>query len=100
MRTILVVYTDNLLSKNEIAKAKKYSFNTESNLKEGDMVKSSTYSTAMQVVKVLDKSYKFYNSSTGEMSDEFNSTAQWEIKTLVIREDNADVVYGSVIKKD
>jgi hypothetical protein len=98
MKTVLVVYTDNFLSKSAVARAKKYCFNTESDLREGDMIKSKDYTTSMQVVKVLDKSYKYFNGATGELSDEFNSTAQWEIKTLVIKEENNDVVYGSLTR--
>jgi hypothetical protein len=100
MKTILVVYTNKLLSKSEIAKAKKYSFNTSTELKEGDMFSSPSYFTYLQVVKVLDKDFKYYNASTGELSDTFNSTAQWEIRTLVIREDEEEVIYGSLIKQN
>jgi hypothetical protein len=100
MKTILVVYTNKLLSKSEIAKVKKYSFNTSTDLKEGDMFSSPSYDTNMQVVKVLDKDFKYYNANTGELSDTFNSTAQWEIKILVIREEEDEVTYGNLIKKD
>lgn len=100
MKTILVVYTNKLLSKSEIARAKKYSFNTSADLKEGDMFSSPSYDTNMQVVKVLDNAYKYYNASTGELSDTFNSTAQWEIRTLVIREDEEEVIYGNIIKQN
>jgi len=97
MKTILVVYTDKFLSKAEIAKTKKYSFNSTTELKEGDMFSSPSYATKMQVVKVLDKNYKYYNASTGELSDTFNSTSQWEIRTLVIREEDDEVIYGTLL---
>ena len=38
------------------------------------MIKSSAYYTNMQIVKVLDKSYKYFNHFSGELSDEFYST--------------------------
>jgi len=97
MKTILVVYTDKFLSKTEIAKTKKYSFNTSAELKEGDMFSSPSYATKMQVVKILQNSYKYYNASTGELSDTFNSTSQWEIRTLVIREEEEEVIYGTLL---
>lgn len=100
MKTILVIYTNTkITSKKEIGKMKKYSFNTESEVKEGDMIKTKEYDTNLQVVKVLETSYKYYNSSTGEMSDQFNSSLQWEIRTLVIREEEEDVIYGQKIKE-
>lgn len=100
MKTILVIYTNTkILSKKEIGKMKKYSFNTESEVKEGDMIKTKEYDTNLQVVKVLETSYKYYNSSTGEMSDQFNSSLQWEIRTLMIREEEEDVIYGQKIKE-
>lgn len=100
MKTILVVYTNKLLSKLEIAKTKKYSFNTSADLKEGDMFNSPSYDTKMQVVKILEYSYKYYNTSTGELSDIFNSTSQWEIRTLVIREEDEEIIYGHLIKQE
>jgi hypothetical protein len=45
----------------------------------------------------LDKNFKYYNSSNGELSDEISSTLQNEIKTLVIREEESNVVYGRLV---
>jgi len=98
MITILVVYSDRTLKKSEIAKAKKYAFNTDAPLKVGDMIKSNSYNNAMQVVRLLDKCFKFYNGTTGKLSNEFDSTNQWEIRELIIREENDDVIYGQIIK--
>ena len=100
MKTVVVVFTDRPLKQSEIGRLKKYSFNTESSLKVDDVIMSNSYNNAMQVVKVLDKAYKYYNSSTGELSDEFNSTNQWEIKELVIREEKSNVVYGQIINME
>ena len=100
MKTILVIYTNKKLTKSsEIGKNKRYAFNTEADLKEGDMFESNDYSTKLQVVKVLDKSYIYYNASTGELSDMFTSASQWLIRTVVIREDVSDVVYASLVKE-
>ena len=100
MKTILVVYTNRLLSKSEIAKTKKYSFNTSADLKEEATFSSPSYDTKMQVVKILESSYKYYNASTGELSDTFNSTSQWEIRILVIREEDEEIIYGHLIKQE
>ena len=99
MKTIIVVYTNTKITKKaEIAKLKRYSFNTSSDVKEGDLISTSSYNTCIQVVKVLEKDHKYYNTSTGELSNEYTSTTQWEIKELVIREDAEDVVYGSLVQ--
>ena len=93
MKTILVIYTNSKITNNkDICKAKKYSFNTDSNVEVGDMIKSSAYDTNMQIVKVLDKSYKYFNHFSGELSDEFNSTSQWEIRTIQIVESTTDII--------
>jgi len=100
MKTILVVYTNKTnLSKKEISSLKKYAFNTPSEVSVGDLIESSEYTTSMLVVKVLDKAYDYFNSATGELSSEFNSTAQWNIRTLVIREEEEEVIYGKLVNK-
>ena len=103
MKTILVVYSNrgNKLTSKEIAGMKRYSFNTEADVKEGDIINSPNYpSSPLTVVKVLETAYKHYNSINGELSNEFKSTAQWDIKTLIIREADApDVVYGTIVEQ-
>lgn len=100
MRTILVTYTnrDSLTSK-EIRGAKLYCFNTEDDLKVGDRISSESYTTNMLVVKALETSFKYYNSVTGTLSNEFTSSLDREIATLVIRENATDVIYGTLIKE-
>ena len=98
MKTILVVYTDKRnLTKSEISKLKRYSFNSDSEIKEGDVISSAQYNTPMLVVKVLHEAFKYYNPNTGEMSNTFNSTVQWEIKKLVIRAEEQEIVYAKII---
>lgn len=100
MKTILVVYSNvRNLSKEEVKKQKYYAFNSK-DLQEGDIIKSPNYTTDMVVVKVLPVAYKYYNMSTGELSNDYNSTSQREIRELVIREDNAEVVYASFVHKE
>lgn len=97
MKTIFVVFTSVPVTSEEIRLMKKYCFNTEDHLSVGDMIKSSSYSGPFQVVRVLDKSYKYFNSSTGDLSNDITSTHQSEIKQVVIREDDNNVVYGKII---
>lgn len=97
-RTVLVVYTNaKSLNTKQIAQLKKYSFNSDT-LEVGDVVKSQEYGTNILVVKVLKKAYKYYNRTTGKMSNKFNSTSQWEIRDLIIRDDSETAVYGSLVK--
>ena len=102
-KTIVIVYTDKKLNKEYIEKVNKYVFNSSFDLKEEDMIVSLSDDRTIQVVKVLDKPYKYYNSVTGELSDVYNSTAQWEIRDLVIREETEEeteeeVIYGVLLK--
>ena len=101
MKTIVVVYSNGKLSNKEIGRLKKYSFNTDSEVSVGDLIETNEYDTNLLVVKVMEKSFKYYNRSTGEMSDEYVSTSQWEIRTLIIREaDEENVVYGVKLKEE
>lgn len=102
MKTILVVYThqETPLTDKQIRGYKLYAFNTPSDLKKGDIIKSEAYSTPIEVVKVMDDSFTYYNRSNGELSNKFTSTEQRELATLIIREDSANTVYGSITNKE
>lgn len=83
MKTILVIYTHEKLNKKESQTLKKYAFNTTEKLAVGDMFESEDYVTPMQVVKVMDKTYRYYNTYTGELSNKkIASTKQFEIRLL------------------
>jgi hypothetical protein len=89
MKTVLVTF-----GVNQEKLAKRYAFNTSEDLKVGDVINSATYTTNLEVVKVLDINYKYFNRVTGELSDVFNNSNQYEIKELRLRNDDAEVVYG------
>lgn len=100
LKTVLVVYSNRELNEVDVMRLKKYSFNTLADLKIGDRLASDDYDTKMQVVKVFDESFKYYNSSTGELSNNFNSTSQWDIRELVIQDAKQSlVVYATLEKK-
>ena len=101
MKTILVVYTNERLSVEQInnRKMQKYCFRTESEVKVGDTLKSKNYSTNMVVTDVVDADYKYYNASNGEMANTINSTKCYPIKTMVLREEDENVVYASQVKE-
>lgn len=83
MNTIIVVF--------EGTCKKKYAYNTESKVAVGDILVSPDYSNSkMTVVDVLDKSYKYLNPDTGELSNEMTSLNQNFIKTLKVVADKAD----------
>ena len=98
-RTVFVIFTATKLENRDDYRTKKrYCFNTESDVSEGDMLSSKAYQTPLQVVTVLDKDYKYYNETTGDLSNEITSTAQREIKDLVIQDKQKDdAVYASKI---
>jgi len=99
MKTILVVYTD--VKNREAYRKKRYAFNTNSDVIVGDFIDSNDYDTNMLVVRVLDNTYKYYNGSTGELSDNFNSTQQWEIRQLVVADEvNDNIVYATFADKE
>ncbi len=98
MKTIIVIYTNNRInSSKEVNSKPKYSFNTNSDLKVGDIIKSSQYSSNMQVVSVLDKCYRYVNCKTGDLSMECNSTNCFAIRELVIQDKEENKIYGTLI---
>ena len=102
MKTILVVYTNERLSVEQIntRKMQKYCFRIEGEVTVGDVLKSKNYNTNMIVTDVVDADYKYYNTHSGEMTNSINSTKCYPIKTMVLREEDEDVVYASKVNKD
>ena len=98
MKTIIVIYTNNRInSSKEVNSKPKYSFNTNSDLKVGDIIKSSQYSSNMQVVSVLYKCYIFVNCKSGDLSMDCNSTNCFAIRELVIRDEEENKIYGTLV---
>ena len=93
MKTILVVYTSVKLTDKEINESKltKYAFRTEEDVEVGDLIKSNDYSSSMQVTDVIDADYKFYNSYTGELRTNINSTKMFLIKTIIFKDEEDEL---------
>lgn len=102
MKTILVVYTNQELSVEQInnKKMQKYCFRTDSEVNVGDVLKSKNYTTNMVVTDVIDQDYKYYNSQSGSLTNTINSTKCYPIKTLVLREEDDTVVYATKVVKE
>jgi CxxC motif-containing protein len=83
MKTILVVYTNKLLSKREYQTMKRYSFNTSSTVKIGDLIKLDMYTTPVQVVDILSTCFKYVDIFNGKLSNKkAASTCQYEIREI------------------
>lgn len=99
MKTFFVVYINNKSTTVDEAnrtKMTKYSFNTEEDVKVGDILESDKYSSPMLVTEVLSKAYKYYNSQSGDLSDEPTSTKCYPIRTMVISESkDKNIVYAN-----
>ena len=96
MKTILVTFTKNKIDDVETLKKRKgYSFNTDAEVKQLDIIVTDDYSSYLQVIEVMDDYYKYYNYKTGELSKDENSGSWGEIKTLIINKlDGGERFYG------
>lgn len=100
MKTFIGIYTaTQVTDPAELAKAKAYSFNSESDLTVGDMIKSSRYSKPIQVIEILDECFEFFNVKTGDMSNELTSPDQFPIKRVEVVEVEDETIYGIIINK-
>lgn len=61
--------------------SKQYTFNTELDVKEGDVIKSPDYNADLTVSKIYDKLYQFGDFS-GEVYEEKQSQNNFKIKIL------------------
>jgi len=100
MRTILVIYSNVRVSETELKSIKKYAFNTESDVRVGDILDSNSYSTKMVVVRVLDEKFKYYDGKSGKMSNNFDSTNMADIKNLTIVEGYEDSITAMKVNED
>ena len=95
MKTILAIFTNMLVTDSEeLVKAKKYSYNTESDIQIGDMIKSQNYSKPVQVVGILEDTFEWYNPKTGAMSNERDTEDFFNIRSLELVEEEDLTVYG------
>lgn len=100
MKTILVVYTNDKNATVEgcnNVKAQKYCFKTSDDVKPGDLLKSKSYNAPMLVTDVIETEYKYYNSTTGELSNEISSTRCYPIKTIELREESTTTIYAQKV---
>lgn len=84
MKTILVIYSNRKKTRKEIGYTKRYAFNTAGEVAVGDLLDTNEYDTSLLVVEIMDKSFKYFNKDTGELSDDFTSSKMYNIKTLDI----------------
>ena len=98
MKTILVVYADNPVTKTEARRLKQYAFNTNEKVKVGDRFQVDGYDTPVQVSQVLEGApYKFVNISTGDLSYRAKgSTRLFPLREIRLRQEDSDeVVYAT-----
>ena len=86
-KTIFVIYTHVPVTKDKVASFKRYAFNTNFDVREGDVIHCPTYDTPMQVTDVLSRRFTFYDRSNGSLSDECTSTNQFLIRQLEVNEE-------------
>lgn len=91
MKTIFIKFISSV-----VRSSNTYAFNTEEDVTKGDIIVDliGNLETYMEVVDVLDRSYKYVNTVTGDIMDEINSTKCVKIKTLKLIDGEADVIYG------
>lgn len=96
-KTILVIYTNSVMQ--NPGYTTRYAFNTDSEVEVGDMLDSPNYTTKMQVVAVLDKSFKYFNKDTGEMRNKIKGSKDFEIRELKVYDNAPQVIIATKVKK-
>lgn len=73
----------------------KYAFNTKFEVSVGDILRSPAYGNRKMIVTdICNKAYTYYNSTTGNLSNELNSTKQGKIKELILLDNSCtEAVY-------
>ena len=70
-------------------------------MKKGDILESPEYNSMLHVVEIFDKSFRFFNRVTGELSNEINNSNSYEIKELkVVEKESSDVVIATKFEED
>lgn len=90
MKTILVTYPNT--KKTKSGKLKKVKYPTQyayrvakqSKLKPGCIISAPNKKTKLEVTRVIDKEFKFFNNITGDLTQECNNSNSFEIMKLPI----------------
>jgi len=100
MKVIFVVFTKENITVAQAngRKMKKYCFRTDDTVEVGEKLASRLYLDNMLVTDILDKDYKYYNSTTGSLSDIPDSTLCYPIKTLCIKEEDTSTIYAHKVE--
>lgn len=98
MNTILVIYISGTTPVTP-GYTQRYAFNADETVKVGDIIKSPNYNNNMQVVEKVDTCYKYFNKTTGELTNKFKNSNSFPIRTLDVREHSGDIVNGTWVKR-
>jgi hypothetical protein len=85
MKTIIVVFTKTKINEDLIYKLKQYTFNTESDIKKGDLITIDGYNSNLQVTGVFEKLYKSYSNITGQLFEELEGESYPAIKVVTCK---------------
>lgn len=98
MKTVICVFkhVEETSEMQEFA-TREFAFNTDSELSVGDMLMLSNHDIPIIVTKVFDKSHKYFDVLTNNLSDKLSSTSQRQIHTLIIKSSDTMVVYASLV---
>ena len=76
MKTILAIFTSEKITDEDVVSiAKKYSFNTEAEVKTGDFLKTGAYNKHLQVAEVLDDPFEFVIIPGGKLTNRYVKNA-------------------------
>lgn len=101
MKTILVIFTDSLVTDEVAIKTvKKYAYNTDYDISVGALIKTPTYSRLLQVVEVLEKHFNYVVADTGDLTVEKDNVKAYKLLTLQILPENIEssTIIGTIIK--
>lgn len=97
MKTIFVIYTDT--KKEYTGHTKRYAFNTTYDVKVGDMLSSNRYTSKMQVVEVLDYTYKYFNKVSGDLTNAITNSNLFPIRVLEISTSLEDAIPATIVNE-
>ena len=87
MKTIKGIYTQQRIADDDFARnEQQYTFNTEENIKVGDMIQTNEYRNKIQVTEILSEVFVFLNTKTWQPINEASNNVL-PIKVITIKQE-------------
>lgn len=90
MKTFQAIFTKEKIPNSDLIAHNKYTFNTEDNIEEGQLIYLEEYKKSIQVIHVFDSVHSYVNIKTGFLTNSQKPYPYVKIKIITTNENKTD----------